>query len=239
MRYLIPVALLVVCTSAATAQELQLETVPQKASYMIGRNIGREVANPLVPFDIDALLAGIRDSMTAEDSKVSEEEAGMIMQAFQEIVQTRMQEYADENKEHLVKNAEREEVTQLESGLQYEVLKEGTGETPTAQDRVECHYTGTLIDGTVFDSTQDGESAPFPVNRVIPGWTEALQLMKVGGKWKLHIPSELAYGQEGNGPIPPHSTLIFEIELVNILEQTQPQQPQPQQPGLGQPGIPE
>lgn len=223
MRYLIPVALVAICASMASAQELKLDTVPQKASYAIGRNIGDDIANPQVPFDVEALIAGIRDSMTGQDSKLSEEDANKALQAFQELVQSQMQRQADENvkkgQDYLAKTAEREGVTKTQTGLLYEVLKEGTGPMPTLEDTVECHYKGVLLDGTQFDSSYDrGQPAQFPVQGVIPGWTEALQKMKVGSKWKLHIPAELAYGAQGRPSIPPNSVLVFEVELLKIVE---------------------
>ena len=120
---------------------------------------------------------------------------------------------------HLQENSKRPGIVTLPSGLQYEVIKEGNGKKPRATDKVKCHYEGTLIDGTLFDSSiRRGQSAVFGVNQVIAGWTEALQLMSEGAKWKLYIPAELAYGAQGAGEmIPPHSTLIFDVELLEVL----------------------
>jgi FKBP-type peptidyl-prolyl cis-trans isomerase FklB len=140
------------------------------------------------------------------------------MNALQKLSLARAGAVVTQNKKFLEENKKAEGVTTLPSGLQYKVLKSGTGATPTADDTVRTHYKGTLIDGTVFDSSYDrGEPAEFPVGGVIKGWTEALQKMKVGDKWQLVIPSELAYGESGaGGVIPPHATLVFEIELLDI-----------------------
>lgn len=214
---------MVLVAQAAFAQEIKLESPEQQASYAIGRNIANDVANPNIPFDIDAMVAGFRDGMSGKESKLTEEQVATAMQQFQALVQAHMQKKAQEaakkGQDFLAENAKKEGVKTTKSGLQYEVVKQGTGATPKTTDTVVCHYKGVLIDGTEFDSSyKRGEPAEFPVNQVIPGWTEALQLMKVGDKWKLYIPSELAYGQRGQGSIPPNSVLIFDIELLDIAK---------------------
>ena len=220
IRSLCTVAMVLVA-QAAFAQEIKLDSTEQKASYIIGRNIAGEVANPNVPFDIDALVAGFRDGLTGAESKLSDEQAQAAIAQFQALAQAKMQKMAEEDaakgQEFLAENAKKEGVETTKSGLQYKIEKAGTGATPKLTDTVVCHYEGKLIDGTVFDSSyKRGEPAEFPVNRVIAGWTEALQLMKVGAKWKLYIPSDLAYGPQGNRSIPPNSVLIFDIELLGI-----------------------
>lgn len=222
IRSLCAIAMVLVA-QAAFAQEIKLESPEQQASYAIGRNIANEVANPNVPFDIDALVAGFRDGMSGKDSKLTEEQTAAALQQFQALVQAHMQkmsqEAAKKGQDFLAENAKKEGVKTTKSGLQYEVVKQGTGATPKTTDTVVCHYKGVLIDGTEFDSSyKRGQPAEFPVNQVIAGWTEALQLMKVGDKWKLYIPSELAYGQRGQGSIPPNSVLIFDIELLDIAK---------------------
>ncbi|MBA2113914.1 FKBP-type peptidyl-prolyl cis-trans isomerase [Bremerella alba] len=223
IRSLCAIAMVLVA-HAAFAQEIKLESTEQKASYAIGRNIANEVANPDVPFDVDALVAGFRDGLTGAESKLSEEQVAAALQAFQTLVQGQMQKKAETaakaGQEFLTENGKKEGIETTKSGLQYEVVKPGTGATPKLTDTVVCHYKGTLVDGTEFDSSyKRGEPAQFPVNGVIEGWTEALQKMKVGGKWKLYIPSDLAYGPQGRPGIPPNAILLFDIELLDIAKQ--------------------
>ena len=203
---------------------VELSTIEQQASYGIGRQMGDQLGNkPFAEFDQDAALAGFSDALKGIVSQV---EAEKINDAFREI-QGRLQAQESENaekmgaegKEFLVENAKREEITVTDSGLQYEVLTTGEGDKPAASSTVRTHYHGTLIDGTVFDSSYDrGQPAEFPVNGVIAGWTEALQMMTVGSKWRLTIPYNLAYGENGaGGSIGPYATLVFDVELLDIL----------------------
>ncbi len=172
--------------------------------------------------DIDLVNQGLVNGILGEEMGMTMDEAQAYLQSTMETLQAkRAEEMYGKNKEEgatfLAENALKEGVTVTESGLQYEILKAGKGATPTATDRVEVHYHGTLIDGTVFDSSVErGQPASFGVNQVIPGWTEALQLMPKGSKWKLYIPYNLAYGEREAGTIPPYSTLIFEVELLDI-----------------------
>lgn len=200
------------------------ETVEQRASYGVGRQLGDQIANaPFDGFEADAALAGFTDAINGTDFKV---EPDQINEAFQEI-QARMQAAEAEQaktlsaggQEFLDENAKKDGVTVTESGLQYEVMVAGDGEKPVAESTVRTHYHGMLTDGTVFDSSVDrGEPAEFPVNGVIAGWTEALQLMAVGSKWRLTIPYNLAYGERGaGGAIGPYATLVFEVELLAIV----------------------
>lgn len=194
-----------------------------KASYSLGYRFAENVQRQF-PEDIeaDAFVRGVRDKLSGEAAKVGDDEAQRVLTALMETRQARANSQALDNLEEglafLEKNAERDEVVTLESGLQYEVLEEGQGgEKPTAADTVTTHYEGRLIDGTVFDSSyQRGEPVSFPLNRVIAGWTEGLQLMSPGAKYRLYVPSELAYGDSGAGQIPPNSTLIFDVELLEV-----------------------
>ena len=199
------------------------ETDEQRVSYGIGRQMGDQLLSSNIPdLSVELVLAGLRDAYTQQPSQV--DEAGM--QAAFQTLQTKMQALAAESAraagkagiEFLERNAAREGVITLPSGLQYEVISEGNGATPTASSNVRTHYEGTLISGEVFDSSyKRGQPAEFPVGGVIAGWTEALQLMQEGAKWRLYIPSNLAYGERAAGSIPPHSTLIFDIELIEVL----------------------
>ena len=199
-------------------------TLEQQASYGIGRQLGDQLAQPpFEGFDVAAALTGFTDAVNGAPLQV---EVDQINAAFQSI-QARIKEQQSEQEEKLsadgraflVENAKNEAVTVTESGLQYEILVEGNGDKPSAASTVRTHYHGTLIDGTVFDSSVErGQPAEFPVNGVIAGWTEALQMMPVGSKWRLTIPYSLAYGERGaGGSIGPYSTLVFEVELLEIL----------------------
>jgi FKBP-type peptidyl-prolyl cis-trans isomerase len=213
-----------VVTLPALAQS-ELTTQEQKASYAIGVNIGTGISSQGLAGDVDlaAIALGMQDAvagnlkLTPEELEAAMQEFGAVMQAKQ---QAAMQEQSQAGKDFLAKNASEPGVKTTDSGLQYLVLTEGAdadAKKPTAEDTVNVHYHGTLIDGTVFDSSVErGTPITFPLNGVIPGWTEGLQLMKVGDKYRFFIPSELAYGEAGAGPIPPNSTLIFDVELLGI-----------------------
>ena len=203
----------------------ELTTPEQKASYAIGVNIGTGITSQGLSEDVDlaAIAMGMQDAvagklkLTAEEMETVMQEFGTVMAAKQ---QAAMQEQAQAGKDFLTKNATATGVKTTASGLQYLVLTEGPAANtanPAATDTVTVHYHGTLIDGTVFDSSVDaGKPLSLPLNGVIPGWTEGVQLMNVGDKFRFFVPSELAYGEQGAGPIPPNSTLIFEIELLGI-----------------------
>jgi FKBP-type peptidyl-prolyl cis-trans isomerase FklB len=217
-------ALLVATASAQDAppEKLALRTTTDQASYAIGLNIGRNIRSDGLQVNVVALLQGLKDALTNSPPLLSDEQCRAAMQQFQDIMAQQRKEAGSQNKNQgvafLEANKKKQGVVTLPSGLQYQVIKAGTGATPKLTDTVRTHYHGTLIDGTVFDSSvQRGEPAEFPVGGVIRGWTEALQRMKVGDKWRLFIPSELAYGSRGaGGAIKPHSVLIFEIELLDI-----------------------
>jgi FKBP-type peptidyl-prolyl cis-trans isomerase FklB len=198
----------------------------QKVSYIIGLDIGRNLANQGIDIEAQALSAGVADALNDAAPKFSDDEIQAIMTAFQtemEAKQAKMQAAAtekntSEGQAFLELNRHKAGVVTLASGLQYREVKAGTGKSPKATDKVTTHYKGTLLDGSVFDSSYDrGEPATFPVNGVIAGWTEALQLMKEGAVWELFIPSNLAYGARGaGGKIGPNATLVFTVELISV-----------------------
>lgn len=194
-----------------------------KASYGIGLQMGQQVHSAFSGVAIDAVVAGIQDAFTGKESQVSNEDLNAAFQEIQKVVEVenaeKAKQFAAEGEAFLTENAKREEVNVLDSGLQYEVITEGSGDVPTAASTVRTHYAGTLVDGSEFDSSyKRGEPAEFPVGGVIPGWTEALQKMPVGSKWKLYVPYNLAYGEQGaGGAIGPYQALVFEIELLEII----------------------
>ena len=205
---------------------LTLTTLEDKAGYAFGRNIGEQVTKQADMINTKALLLGLEDALAKKDSKLSKEEMKKTMQEFGAKAQAKameeMKKTAMSNKlkgeTFLADNTKKDGVVTLPSGLQYKIITKGTGKTPKATDTVETNYKGTLIDGRVFDSSYErGKSVSFPVNGVIKGWTEALQLMKEGAKWELYIPSDLAYGEQGAGQlITPNSTLVFQLELLKV-----------------------
>jgi FKBP-type peptidyl-prolyl cis-trans isomerase FklB len=202
----------------------KFSTVETQASYGIGFQMGEQLkSNPFEGLALDAVVEGLKDAFTGEDSQVSNADLRTAFNAIHERMQAAKTEQfkadIDAGKAFLDENGARDEVTTTESGLQYEVLTEGTGDVPQASSTVRTHYHGTLISGDVFDSSyQRGEPAEFPVGGVIKGWTEALQMMPVGSKWRLYVPYDLAYGEQGaGGAIKPYSTLIFDVELLDII----------------------
>ncbi len=217
----------------------KLESLQDRASYAIGINLGRSLKSNDVQVNTELVIQGLRDGLGGGQPLLTDAEMQSTMQSLQQQVMQQQQEKqkgaGEKNKTEgeafLAKNKERKEIKATASGLQYEVLTEGTGPTPKATDTVTVHYTGTLIDGTKFDSSVDrGQPATFVLNQVIPGWTEGVQLMKVGSKYKFYIPAALGYGERGaGGVIGPNATLVFEVELVSIG------QPEPPKPAEGQP----
>jgi FKBP-type peptidyl-prolyl cis-trans isomerase len=207
-------------------KEMVLETEKQKISYSIGLNIGKNCKQDQIDLDMEALMRGVKDAMSDSTPLLTQAQIQETMQKLQQEMMTKQNEKAnamsDENKKagemFLAENANKEGVITLPSGLQYKIIKAGTGAKPKLTDEVTTHYRGTLIDGTEFDSSyKRGEPTSFPVNGVISGWTEALQLMPVGSKWQLFVPSHLAYGARGaGGTIGPNATLVFDIELLAI-----------------------
>ncbi len=190
-----------------------------KISYSLGVNIGQSLAEQgLKEVNGEAFAKAISDFFEGNNLEIKSDEAQQNLQAFFGKLQAESAGIqAKAGIEFLEANANKDGIISLPSGLQYEVMTSGDGEKPSAEDKVNTHYHGTLIDGTVFDSSVErGEPISFPLNGVIAGWTEALQLMPVGSKWRLFVPSHLAYGERGQGAIQPHSTLIFEVELLAI-----------------------
>ncbi|AIR89417.1 FKBP-type peptidyl-prolyl cis-trans isomerase [Pseudomonas cremoricolorata] len=203
--------------------ELNLSTDETRVSYGIGRQLGGQLRdNPPPGVSLEAIVAGLTDAFNGAESRVNEADLSASFQVIREVMQAeaaaKAEAAAGAGKAFLAENAQREGVITLASGLQYEVVTTGEGAKPGRDDTVRTHYHGTLIDGSVFDSSyQRGQPAEFPVGGVIAGWTEALQLMNAGSKWRLYVPSELAYGAQGVGSIAPHSVLIFDIELLDVL----------------------
>ena len=244
-KYALPLALAAVVTLQACNQQAgdsaapapsapavaQLDTTEQRLSYGIAYTLGQRMKADEVPMDVDAFAAGLRDALTGADPLLTEEEIGAEMQAYQEQAAAEQQAaqaaLAEANEAaavaFLAENATREGVVVTDSGLQYEIIEAGDGPIPGPDDTVEVHYSGTLIDGTEFDSSYTrGETVTFGVGQVIPGWTEALQLMPVGSKWKLVIPPELGYGAGGAGQvIGPNAALVFDVELISIPSQAE------------------
>lgn len=203
--------------------ELDLSTDEARVSYGIGRQMGDQLRqNPPPGISIEAVLTGLKAAFNGEPMRVSGDELNasftIIRERMEAEAEAKAKVAAAEGVKFLAENAKKEGVITLESGLQYEVISSGDGAQPTTESTVRTHYHGTLIDGSVFDSSyQRGEPAEFPVSGVIAGWTEALQLMNSGSKWRLYVPSELAYADQAVGTIPAHSTLVFDIELLEVV----------------------
>jgi FKBP-type peptidyl-prolyl cis-trans isomerase FklB len=225
-------------TVAKKPTVLTLKTQKDKASYSIGLNIGKSMHKDSLDIDPSILLRGLKDGLAGSKPLLTDDEARAAMVTLQSEMRKKQEEkmlvQGEANKKEgeafLADNKTKDGVVTLPSGLQYKVLKEGTGPKPVATDTVVCNYKGTLLDNTEFDSSyKRGQPATFPVSGVIKGWTEALQLMPVGSKWQLFIPSELAYGARGGpgGGIGPNATLIFEVELMSVQPKAQVQVPKP------------
>jgi FKBP-type peptidyl-prolyl cis-trans isomerase len=210
----------------SSAQDVELDTPEKRLSYTIGMDIGRSLAGQQMEMDIDVVIAALRASYAGEETLMTDEEVAEERQRFIEQRQAQMESQRsedarmnlEEGQAFLAANAAKEGVQVTESGLQYRVIEEGEGARPVASDRVTVHYRGRLINGVEFDSSYArGEPTTFGLSQVIPGWTEGLQLMRTGGKYEFFIPSELAYGERGApGAIGPNSTLIFEVELIEV-----------------------
>jgi len=211
----------------AADDKLDLKDAKQKSSYAIGMDIGGNFKKQEIDIDPKAMAAGLADAMSGK-TQLTEADAKAVLTEFRMSMMSKMQEKEKASGEKNVKagedflaaNAKKEGVKTTTTGLQYKVLKagDGKGKTPKSTDTVKVHYHGTLIDGTVFDSSVErGEPAEFPVNGVIPGWTEVLQLMKEGDKWQVYIPAKLAYGERGaGGKIGPNAALVFDVELLKV-----------------------
>lgn len=199
-------------------------TTPDIVSYGLGRQFGDQLAaDPFEGLNAEAMAQGLMDALQGKASPIADEQFRQAFQEINDMMQAkeaeRAQVAAAEGEAFLAENAKKDNIVVTESGLQYEILVEDEGDKPSAESVVSTHYHGTLVDGSVFDSSVErGQPAEFPVNRVIPGWTEALQMMPKGSKWRLYIPHDLAYGPQGSGgKIPPYSALVFDVELLDIL----------------------
>ena len=218
---LLPAVLFYVSSCQQEIGKVDLKTDHDSVSYIIGHQIGTQMASsPMTELNVSAVANGMQDAIDELDLFMNEDEANMLITEYMKKTEEVASEvYIVEGEKFLADNMLRKGVNVTESGLQYEILVEGNGEKPTSESQVTVHYHGTLIDGTVFDSSVDGgEPVDFGVGQVIRGWTEVLQLMPTGSKWKVFIPSELAYGANPRpgGPIKPHMALIFDIELISI-----------------------
>lgn len=224
-RNIIFVATIVMLTAvpaiAVAADSADLKTDPEKNGYSVGYDVGRSIKRQLTGVDIDSIARGLKDGMSGAAPAMPDSE---MQQRFATVRQESAQKILEKNKQdgeaYLAKNKGAKGVKTTASGLQYKVITAGKGKLPTADDTVTVNYRGTLIDGTEFDSSyKRNQPATFPVKGVIPGWTEALQLMKEGSKWMVYLPSNLAYAERGQGNlIGPNSTLVFEVELLSITK---------------------
>jgi FKBP-type peptidyl-prolyl cis-trans isomerase FklB len=222
--------------TAKSAAPLTLKTQKEKFSYALGMKMGGNLKKQDVPVDPNILARGVKDALAGGKTLMTDDEAQAALTDMQNDMRKKQQEKQQvagaankkEGETFLASNKGKEGVVTLPSGLQYKIIKDGTGPKPSATDSVVCNYRGTLIDGKEFDSSyKRGQPATFPVNGVIKGWTEALQLMPVGSKWQLFIPADLAYGDRGAGPdIGPDATLIFEVELVSIQDKSKEKAPE-------------
>jgi FKBP-type peptidyl-prolyl cis-trans isomerase FklB len=227
-RFIICLGAIAIASIGLAQDKAQLKDEKDKASYSIGYDIGDSFKKQKIELKLDSLMAGLKDAMAGKDAALPKEEREKVLQAFQkEMMEKQMQvskeaaaKNAAEGTKFLEENKKKEGVKTTASGLQYKVLKEGSGAPPKETDTVVCNYRGTLIDGTEFDSSyKRNEPTSFQVNRVIKGWIEALQMMKPGSKYQLFIPAALAYGERGAGQqIGPNATLIFEVELLSVAQ---------------------
>lgn len=234
-------ACLMLAVGCSAESDVSLESQDQRLGYAMGKIFADRIQKDMQDLDSDAFIAGVRDSMDGSESRLSDEEIQKAMRNYQQRLQKETSDgnagqgkgsqkqggnsadngNAEDNlaasKEFLEENGQREDVTTTDSGLQYEVLEEGDGQSPGSDARVTVHYTGELIDGTVFDSSRErGEPTTFGLQQVIPGWTEGLQLMSEGDRYRLYIPPELAYGENGPPSIGPNQALIFDVELIEV-----------------------
>jgi FKBP-type peptidyl-prolyl cis-trans isomerase FklB len=231
MRLMLGVVLcaVLVTTPVVAEDKQELKTQKDKVSYVVGLEMGSSLKKNMIDVDIEILTKGIKDALSEAKPLMTEKEMKETIIALQKDLQAKQQEQikalAEKNKKEgesfLAENKKKKGVITMPSSLQYKILTDGKGKSPKATDTVTVNYKGTLIDGTEFDSSyKRGQPATFAVNSVIPGWTEALQLMKEGSKWQLFVPSNLAYGERGAGSaIGPNAVLIFEVELISIKKQ--------------------
>jgi len=223
-RLIVILGILLLVSQVNAQEKLVLKDQKDKISYIVGMDIGNNLKKQSIGVNTKVLAKGIEDALAGAKPLLTEQEIQETMMAFQKEMLAKQAEVAKKNKTEgeafLAENKKKEGVKTLPSGLQYKVIKAGTGKKPKSSDTVTVNYRGTLIDGTEFDSSyKRGQPATFQVTGVIPGWTEALQLMQEGAKWQLFVPSNLAYGERGaGGVIGPNATLLFEIELISVQE---------------------
>jgi FKBP-type peptidyl-prolyl cis-trans isomerase FklB len=224
LQLLVALGVVLLVSQVSAQEKPALKSQKEKISYIIGMDIGNNLKRQSIDIDPNILAKGVKDAFLGSQPLLTEQEIRETTIVFQKEMMAKQHEIAKKNKKEgeafLAENKKKEGVKTLPSGLQYKVIKAGTGKKPKLTDTVTTHYRGTLINGTEFDSSyRRGRPVSFQVNGVIPGWTEALQLMEEGAKWQLFIPSNLAYGERGAGrDIGPDATLIFEIELLSIQE---------------------
>jgi FKBP-type peptidyl-prolyl cis-trans isomerase len=228
MRGIAVLGIMTLAVAAAAQENTVLPGPKEKLSYALGMNLGNQLKSQGLEIDMDTFIEGIKAVLAGGKPLMSEAEAqaalielaNQLKQKQEETNKALAERNKSEGEAFLAANRSKEGVITLPSGLQYKILKAGGGAKPGAGDTVECNYRGTFLDGTEFDSSyKHNQTATFPVNGVIKGWTEALQLMQVGSKWQLFVPSSLAYGENGRQGIPPNATLIFEVELISIKNQ--------------------
>ena len=228
-KWMLAATMALLTTTAAVAQNTapELKTDKDKLSYALGMNVGENLRKQGLDVDPDLFAKAFAQAFSDGKTAMSDQEMQTVLMTAAREIQKKQAENAEqaqmEGEKFLAENKTKEGVVTLASGLQYKILKQGTGEKPTIADTVVCNYKGTLINGTVFDASEKhGGPATFPVKGLIGGWTEALQLMPVGSKWQLFVPSNLAYGAHGPAEIGPNATLIFEVELVSIQKAAAP-----------------
>jgi FKBP-type peptidyl-prolyl cis-trans isomerase len=226
MTTLSAAVMLAACNKPADSAK-KLETEDAKAAYSIGYMTAKSMSAQVPSLETKSYIAGFKDAYAKKDPAIKEEDMKTVLMAFEAKIRKEAEdkqkkdaaEAVTKGAAFLAENGKKAGVTTTASGLQYEVIKQGTGAKPTATDTVKVHYEGKLLDGTVFDSSiKRGEPVTFPLNQVIAGWTEGVQLMAIGSKYKFVIPANLAYGEQGGGPIPPNSVLTFEVELLEIVK---------------------
>lgn len=233
LKLIVVLGILFLASHLNAQENLVLKSQKDKVSYIIGMDIGNNLKKQSIEVDPNILAKGVKDTLSGVKPLLTEKEIQETMATFQKEMMAKQEEVAKKNKAEgeafLAENKKKEGVKTLVSGLQYKVIKAGTGKKPKSNDTVTVHYRGTLINGTEFDSSyKRGQPVSFPVSGVIPGWSEALQLMEEGAKWTLFIPSNLAYGERGaGGVIGPNANLIFEVELVSIQEKKESQSEKP------------